>query len=423
MVSPDQQDFDEFDNLLDDGNELSEMPMDDDAGRKKRQMIFYVVLVAMLGLGAAGAWTVFGGSSENVPPPLPAPSMTSDATTSPPQIDGMQPGVPSPEEAAKADARANNQAAGNDMALPPAQPEAAAPQAEAQAQADATTPTAETSAVNGTTAEALPPPADALPPAAPAEAPQAEAQMPPMAAPASVAPAEPAPVATAPEAPIAPLTPETPAAGAAPAPVAEQAAPVSPVAETAPANLAASNVVADPAMATRVEQLETQIKAMNDELVAAKNTIANAPAATNGGDNSALTAQLKDLSDKLERINQQVDSLDQRTTTLATELQNRPAETAKPVVKKTAKKAAVKKPTAKKVVAKPAAKAPVAASRGNSWELRSAQPGVAWLGRVGSDEMARYSVGQTIPGLGVVQDVSIEAGRWIVKTSGGTLRQ
>lgn len=195
---------------------------------------------------------------------------------------------------------------------------------------------------------------------------------------------------------------------------------------------ATAAIVAAPADSDRVQQLEAQLQALTAQVqsVNEKAAVATTQPADNA-QTAQLIEQLKAVTQRLDQVGQQVEALDQRTTTLATELQN--SENSKPaatervveapkrdVPKRTVAKAKprpVKKPVQKAATSYPAA------TGGQRWELRSAQPGIAWLGRAGSGEMNSYSVGQGVPGLGTVQAVTQENGRWIVRTTGGTLRE
>lgn len=386
MVNEDhQQDFDEFDNLVDDHAESidDDLGYQDDGGRKKRQAMFYVVLLVILLVGAGGVWFMFLREPD-MPLPMP-PQQPPVAENTLPGGEPLPPGV-SPDQTA--------QETGMDQPMPPAAdadlPPAAA-DAPATADMDAALPpAAETPAGDGaTTAEALPPPAD-MPLTPTAEAPAADA-----------APAMPSPTGDQ-AAVMPPATPEAPAEATPEAMPEAVPAPSAP--ETAP-----TASVDTSAMEKRLVEMDEKIQTLSNELVATKSAM---PAAASG--DAVSNDQIKALTSKLDKLASQVEALDQRTATLATELQDRANRPAPAIVKP-------------KAVSTPKAAAPVtrkpAATSAAGWELRSAQPGVAWLGRLGSSEMNRYAVGENVPGLGRVQQVSQEGGRWIVKTTGGTLRQ
>lgn len=412
MVDKDQQDFDEFDTLVDDSVD----PVDDfsfdqpDSSRKKRQTVFYLVLIFILVLGASSVWFVFLRQPDtNGSAPLPAPVAANPEASSDPQLadnNGLPPGVSPVEPNVDGNAAALSPENANIVPVDPnsVNPEVATPQIASPevAAVENTAPANATVTSTGMTVEALPPPADA-PPAPlqdnaaatpPTDVTTATPELTPTETAEVTPPSEtsvPAPV----EAPVAaPVVPEPTALAPAPALVPQEAVPAAPVAASAE-------------VTQRLNQIEEQVKSLSSNAGAV---------VAGGGDTSALAEQIKELNDKLDRLNQQVESLDQRTTTFATELQNRSNDEPKAVHREP-------KPVAKKAAVKKAAPKPVAKSSGSSWELRSAQPGVAWLGKPGSGEMSRFAIGQTAPGLGTIQSVTQEGGRWIVKTSGGTLRQ
>lgn len=418
MTDQDQHDFDEFDTLVDDNaDSTDDLSFDKpDTGRKKRQAVFYIVLLAFVGLVLASVWFVFLRQPENSGEAQPLPLAAADQQTGQENAanSDLPPGISPANETAPSPLTPVDNTGETAAAAPIQAPDMATPQPITPAE---TTATAHTG--SGTTVEALPPPVPATGTegAAPTPAP---VDMAGNTEPQALSPVVPEPVQQAPDtttpAPemtgIAPTAPTAPAAVEAPK-VTNALTPATETANPAPVATAAT---ADPAIQQRLNQIEEQIRTIS--------TAAPSGTATTGQPDEALKAQLKALSDKLDNLATQVDSLDQRTTNFATELQNRgddapsmttSAPEAKPHSKPVAKKAPTKP---RKAPARTAAKSVTA-----SWELRSAQPGVAWLGKPGSGEMSRFAIGQSVPGLGTVQDVSQEAGRWIVKTSGGTLRQ
>lgn len=58
-----------------------------------------------------------------------------------------------------------------------------------------------------------------------------------------------------------------------------------------------------------------------------------------------------------------------------------------------------------------------------SWELRAAQPGKAWVSRTGQKEMQAVMVGDNLEGIGRVNAISFNNGRWLVQGSSGQIRQ
>ncbi len=371
MQPSDQDHFDDFDNLTgaDDAEMDSPMAPADDGSRQKRQKIFYGTVFAVLCLAAFGGWFIFAGD--------PAPAVKLPATAPQPVAsNNAPPAPPSP--------------------LPP---EVTAP-----------TPPVETAML----------PAPGNPPEMTSGAPASTSGD------TSAPPAQLAPVAVSGD-------PGEMMASALPVPdqqpVGMENPPIdTPMPEAAP--------VVDQESAGRLSAMESQLQTLAAELTAAKQA-----APTPANPDPALSGKLQELTAKLDQMTSQLDALDQRTATLATEVQNVAVsetpkapekiekviatkeeeeislsdEMPKPAVPVKKAAAPVKKPAVKKA----ATPAPV-----RSWELRSAQPGVAWLGRPGSGEMARYAVGENVPGLGAVRSVSQDAnGNWSVNTNGGVIRQ
>ena len=420
MADPDQQDFDEFDTLVDDTADTTDDLSFDrpDNGRKKRQAVFYVILVAFIALVGLSVWFVFLRQPETTTAITPVAE-----NTTPPSGD-LPPGVSS-EESANAIPPALDPATGQPINQAAAQngdqgativpvdsasvnPEVATPQIaspEVAAVDNAASPSATVSST-GTTVEALPPPIAPTDATTDATAPTGDATLTPVEEPktdaVNIAPS--APDATAPATDMAALPEPAAIEPVSAPPVTETPASASDV--TAPVAAPVASEATNTAIDQRLSQIEEQVKSVSSA------------AGTSSGASPELAAQLKALTQKLDNLTTQVESLDQRTTNFATELQNRSATSSNDTIQSAPKP--VKK-AAPKPARKPVAKKASAAT--SSWELRSAQPGVAWLGKPGSGEMSRFAIGQTAPGLGTIQDVSQEGGRWIVKTSGGTLRQ
>lgn len=96
-------------------------------------------------------------------------------------------------------------------------------------------------------------------------------------------------------------------------------------------------------------------------------------------------------------------------------------------------KSAPKKSSAapKKAAAKPAAeqKARSSVSSGTAtrqsarWELRAAQPGRAWVSKAGDHDMQAVSVGDSLQGIGRVNAITYQNGRWAIVGTQGTIQQ
>lgn len=67
---------------------------------------------------------------------------------------------------------------------------------------------------------------------------------------------------------------------------------------------------------------------------------------------------------------------------------------------------------------------PTASGNASAWQLRSAQPGRAWLAQQGSQEMRSVGVGDEVKGLGRILSIAQGSdGRWVVRGSMGSVSQ
>ena len=425
--------YEDFDSLTGGDNSLAAESfapsVADDAARRKRQKTFYMVVAVVGCMAAGGVWALFfrSPSVSDVPQPVATAPVPVVPSTDQPTADTAQEGlVPLPEGVTTPqEANAENTAA---APLPMPAESAAASGAAAPSIMDVQKMVAAASvqpvtAPPNTVAEATQPPmpAEGMDAAAPIEA------LPPVMDQAATIVPAPQPVqnTTAETSAPAPVTAPTtdqavtseammppPVEALAPQPVPMAAAPATP--EMAP--------VADPAMNDRLSALENQLQMLASEMQAAKNTPAQ-------GMDPALGQMLQNLTGKLEQITTQVDAIEQRVSTnettapVSTETNTAPIDKVIEVKEEVPVKKAAPPVKRKPVVKR--APAPRAAPKAvTAWELRSAQPGVAWIGRVGSGEMARYGVGDNVPGLGTVQSVDQDAsGMWVVRTTGGMVRQ
>lgn len=57
------------------------------------------------------------------------------------------------------------------------------------------------------------------------------------------------------------------------------------------------------------------------------------------------------------------------------------------------------------------------------WSLRGAGPNQAFIAKKGSSDIKTVHVGEKVSGLGTIKFIGLEKGKWVVKTSNGTIRQ
>jgi hypothetical protein len=181
--------------------------------------------------------------------------------------------------------------------------------------------------------------------------------------------------------------------------------PVNPVAETAaatPEPLPTPEPVIDHAAAGKMQELEQRIADMEQTLSGLKSNLAS--------------------KDDLASIKSSLDSLESALATRA--LAPPPSRILKPKqetsirtdVQKTAKS------TAPKTAASRAAWSPRVA--GQSWVLKSAKPGTAWIAERGSNEMKTVVIGDNVSGIGRVTSISQDSsGRWVVNGTQGKINQ
>jgi hypothetical protein len=166
-----------------------------------------------------------------------------------------------------------------------------------------------------------------------------------------------------------------------------------------------------------------------------------APASPNmGSDTGAADERLNKIADRLDTIEQKLDTLpadaDQQAqiaklTDIVLEMQKRLDSMSGQTVSASSStdEEAAPKPAPKKKKAKKASsphkasphKSEVAA--GPSWVLKAAQPGRALVAKPGTDETYSVAVGDTLAGVGQVVDIFNDNGRWTVKGTQGRILQ
>jgi len=146
---------------------------------------------------------------------------------------------------------------------------------------------------------------------------------------------------------------------------------------------------------------------------------------------SALNQKITALQQKLD----QSEAARQDQNTTITELQNRLSEAetklaniaAQPAAAPTnpSAPASAAKPKIKQVKAKPEANVSDNASTKTpqTWELRSASEGTAWVSRPADNQLYRVSVGDELPGVGRVTAIRQQGDSWIVVGTTGQIHQ
>ncbi len=163
-----------------------------------------------------------------------------------------------------------------------------------------------------------------------------------------------------------------------------------------------------PAVQTQINQLSSRMDSLDrklDDILAAQN-------GSGGSDLSRIESTLQRLEKRIEDI--------------AT---SKPAPQASSGSKSsTSASASSAKSTAKSPIRKASApKSSRSAAPKNvssNWSLRGASPGEALISKKGSSSSIHtVRIGDSVAGLGTVQFIGIDGGRWVVRTTGGTLSQ
>jgi hypothetical protein len=179
-----------------------------------------------------------------------------------------------------------------------------------------------------------------------------------------------------------------------------------------PTQLPAENTADDPVLSSLEQQeLEQQLVSLEDE-------------------NELLRSELDSIKKDASSYKQQVDNLKKQIAALEKQAQNS-AQTAAPVraPAQTQAQAAPKPKAAPKPVAAPSAPkaqpAPKVAPKviAPSWEMRSAQPGQALLLDSNSGNVITVEAGQVVNGLGRIQFVGFENGKWVVRGTQGSVER
>lgn len=116
-----------------------------------------------------------------------------------------------------------------------------------------------------------------------------------------------------------------------------------------------------------------------------------------------------DVSSKIDSVQDNVTKLEKRVESVAARAQQ---QTASP--RSSSRQAPGPKPVSQKAVPSP---------QTPSWELKAAQPGKAWIAQKGSSELKPIQVGDRVNGLGQIQNITFDGGRWRVIGSAKSLTQ
>ncbi len=198
-------------------------------------------------------------------------------------------------------------------------------------------------------------------------------------------------------------------------PVAEDIAKPTPVTEVTPAakfGAPSVAVVETPsAMSASTpapvsQDLQEQLDRILDRLDGLEEKIEDVSVAKSTGTDEKAISSLKASIEKLET----------KVNTLS-------AEGVKAPVKEPVKKTSEAKPEAAKTPAPVKKKPVVKKSVAPRYELRAAQPGIAWVSESGKSELKSVEVGDTLYGIGKITSISYKDGEWIIEGTQGKIKQ
>jgi hypothetical protein len=126
-----------------------------------------------------------------------------------------------------------------------------------------------------------------------------------------------------------------------------------------------------------------------------------------GGTEGVAPSDYKKLADSIEALNKKVSTLERKAG------QTPAPRAASSSSTNSNTSNATSTPRTQPVAQKPAMK----------WELRAASPNQAWVSRQGNNTLKQVSVGDQLEGLGVINSIVMNNGRWVVSASQGRITQ
>ena len=151
---------------------------------------------------------------------------------------------------------------------------------------------------------------------------------------------------------------------------------------------------------------------LNSQLSAKDQSLDNATA-----ENEALSSQLNKAENKISELESKIASLENQLQS-AKSVSDVATQPAKSPTKSTASTASTASAAPAKAAAAPAPKP----KKVYNWSLRSASPQNATLADQNGD-MRSVEVGSSVPGLGRIESISVQGGKWVVKGSKGSVSQ
>ncbi len=228
-------------------------------------------------------------------------------------------------------------------------------------------------------------------------------------------PADAAPALT--DTPPAPVTPQPSIAVGEPNPATPPVVKTEPTpkAEPAPATPTTPQPTANnadlAALTTSLEKIDERLQAMEGRLDTQSETQAKLAEDINALKSTIKKAEAKTTTSSSEEARSVIEEVNEPAPT--------PKKTTPP------KKKRVLTPEDKAYVPPPIEKKPTAAApvtnAVSEWQLRGAAQGKAWVAKAGSTELLVVTVGDTLPGLGVISSITNNGGKWVVQGQTGRI--
>lgn len=158
--------------------------------------------------------------------------------------------------------------------------------------------------------------------------------------------------------------------------------------------------VAAPVSTQTDATLQSKLDQVINRIDSLEKKISQTPATTNSGEIASLRIAVERLENKVAQLSD--------TPVVRSAPASSYSDDSKVVVKKSVPK--------KKA-------APKSSASSAKWELRSARPGEAMVGKAGQAELKTIRVGDSVVGIGQIQSISQSGGQWIVQGTSGSIKQ
>ncbi len=180
-----------------------------------------------------------------------------------------------------------------------------------------------------------------------------------------------------------------------------------------------------------ISSLTTQLSDLSQRLTRLEDKMTKTAQASETLSSGGSEEEIAALKKTVERLESKISTMSSASARAETAQDRAPikAEVKISSEERASESAPVKKKSVRKESAKPkpssiAAKSASAPVREvSTLEIRSAQPGKAWVARPGDNDLQSVSVGDSLPGLGRVTSIAQVGGRWVVEGTRGRLTQ